>query len=257
MLKDLLTHPLARGIDLDDPRTTILRKRILEEKRFLRHIYEEWYQLLLASLPPMEGLVLELGTGAGFLRDFLPGLITSDVLPLPDMSVVMNAYQIPFQDASLRGILMIDVLHHLAAPRTFFAEATRCVKPGGVITMIEPWVTPWSRLVYTLLHHEPFHPEATQWEFPTSGPLSGANGALPWMMFHRDRCRFTSEFPEWRVRSIDPDMPLSYLLSGGVSWRSFMPAAAFKPVRWLEKHLKPWNHGLAMFARISLDRVDD
>ncbi len=213
-------------------------KRILEEKRFLRHIYQEWYQLLVAFLPPGEGLVLELGTGAGFLRDYLPGLITSDVLPLSDVSVVMDAHRIPFQDASLRAILMIDVLHHLAAPGSFFAEATRCVKPGGVMIMIEPWVTPWSRLVYTWLHHEPFHPEAAQWEFPTSGPLSGANGALPWIMFHRDRSRFTSEFPEWRVRSIDLDMPFSYLLSGGVSRRAFVPGAAFKPVRWLEKRCK-------------------
>ncbi len=76
-------------------------------------------------------------------------------------------------------------------------------------------------------------------------------------MFHRDRSRFTSEFPEWRVRSIDPDMPFSYLLSGGVSRRAFAPGAAFKPVRWLEKRVQPWNRFFAMFARICLERTDD
>ncbi len=171
MLKHLLAHPLARGIDPDDPRATVLRKRILEEKQFLRHLYKEWYQLLVASLPPVEGLVLELGTGAGFLRDYLPGLITSDVLPIPDMSVVMDAHRIPFQDASLRAILMIDVLHHLSAPESFFTEATRCVRPGGVMVMIEPWVTSWSRLVHTWLHHEPFHPETAQWGLPDAPVL--------------------------------------------------------------------------------------
>jgi hypothetical protein len=61
--------------------------------------------------------------------------------------------------------------------------------------MIEPWVTPWSRLVYTRMHHEPFVPAAAQWEFLTTGPLSGANGALPYILFSRDRAQFELEFP--------------------------------------------------------------
>ena len=40
MLKHWLEHPLTRGLDLDDPRTTHLRRRVLDEKRFLRRIYE-------------------------------------------------------------------------------------------------------------------------------------------------------------------------------------------------------------------------
>jgi SAM-dependent methyltransferase len=257
MFKDVLAHPLARGVDLDDPRATVLRKRILQEKQFLRHIYDEWYQLLVASMPRVRGPVLELGTGAGFLKDYLPELITSDVLSLPDIGVVLDAHRIPFQDASLRAIVMIDVLHHLSQPAVFFAEATRCVKPGGGMIMIEPWVTPWSRLVHTWLHHEPFRPEASRWGFPTSGPLSGANGALPWMIFHRDRSRFTADFPEWRVKTIDLDMPFSYLLSGGVSMRAFAPGAAYKPVRWLETRQQRWIRKCAMFARIWLERTDD
>ncbi len=34
MLTRLLEHPLTRGLDVDDPRTTHLRRRILAEKRF-------------------------------------------------------------------------------------------------------------------------------------------------------------------------------------------------------------------------------
>lgn len=255
-LKDILAHPLGRGVNLEHPRATILRRRILQEKAFLRQIYREWYSLLCSELPPIEGPVLELGTGAGFLNKSIPGLITSDVMVLPDIAVVLDAHCIPFQDASLRALLMIDVLHHLSDPSIFFAEATRCVKPGGKMIMIEPWVTPWSRRVHKWLHHEPFVPEAKVWQAPTSGPLSGANGALPWIMFHRDRSRFASEFPEWRVKMINRGMPFSYLLSGGLSMRSFVPGAAYGPVRWLERHLRPCEDLLAMFACISLERVD-
>ena len=31
--------------------------------------------------------------------------------------------------------------------------------------MIEPWVTPWSSLIYKKLHHEPFQPRAEGWKF--------------------------------------------------------------------------------------------
>ena len=40
----LLEHPLTKSLDLDDPKTTVLRKRIIQEKPFLRKIYKEWYE---------------------------------------------------------------------------------------------------------------------------------------------------------------------------------------------------------------------
>jgi hypothetical protein len=58
--------------------------------------------------------------------------------------------------------------------------------------MIEPWVSTLSRPIYTRLHHEPFNPDAKDWSFPDTGPLSGANGALPWIIFQRDRHHFES-----------------------------------------------------------------
>jgi hypothetical protein len=151
---------------------------------------------------------------------------------------------------------MTDVLHHLPQPRRFFSEAARCVRSGGVIVMIEPWVTPWSRLIYTKLHHEPFRPEATEWEFPPSGPLSGANGALPWILFERDRTQFEQEFPQWRIQLIKPMMPFRYLISGGVSMRSLMPGWTFSSWRRLEWLFQPWMKSWAMFVQIVLRKVD-
>jgi SAM-dependent methyltransferase len=255
MLKRALIHPLARNIDLDDPKATVVRRQILREKAFLRKLYGEWYRWIVTALPDQPGPVLELGAGAGFLNEYIPGLISSDLLHLPDLSLVLDAHCIPFRDGALRAIVMIDVLHHLPLPRSFFSEARRCVKGGGAVIMIEPWVTPWSTLIYGRLHHEPFQPRAEQWEFPSSGPLSGANGALPWIIFQRDLALFRREFPEWRVKSVDFDMPFSYLLSGGVSMRSLAPGSLFGLVRKLEKALDPWMDHLAMFSRVVLEKT--
>ena len=256
MLQDLLVQPSIRGIDIDDPRTTRLRRRIVRKKSFLRQIYVEWYASIAAVLPDSQGSVLELGSGPGFLKDFIPELIASDIFLCPGIDLVMDGNALPIADRTLRGIAMTDVLHHLCQPRRFFAEAIRCLQPGGVLVMIEPWFTPWSRLVYTKLHHEPFQPKARAWEFPRKGPLSGANGALPWIIFERDRVQFEHEFPELKIRFIELCMPFRYLVSGGVSMRSLMPGCAFGLWRRIENCLYPWMKTWAMFARIVLVRTN-
>jgi SAM-dependent methyltransferase len=254
-LRQWLAHPLTRGLDIDDPATTHLRRRIVREKGFLRYIYQEWHGTIATALPAGQGPVLELGSGAGFLGDFVPDLITSEIFPCADVRVILDGMALPFSEASLRGLVMTDVLHHVPAARRLFAEAARCVRPGGVLVCIEPWVTLWSRLVYTHLHHEPFCPDAAAWEFPPRGPLSGANGALPWIIFERDRAQFEREFPEWHIQEIDRMMPFRYLVSGGVSLRSLMPGCTFSMWWGFEKLLQPWMDRIAMFARIVLRRT--
>jgi SAM-dependent methyltransferase len=253
-LRRLLAHPLTAGLPLDDPATTQLRKQIIASKPFLKAIYDEWYSLLAARLPAIEGGILELGSGAGYCDRFIPGLITSDVLPCPGVQVVADARRLPFSDASLRAIVFTDVLHHMPDVRQFFAEAARCLRSGGKVLMVEPWVSSWSRLIYTRLHHEPFLPEAVDWSFPSTGPLSGANGALPWIVFVRDRERFESEFPLLAIEEIRPFLPFRYLVSGGVGMRSLMPGFTHSAWENLERMLEPQMSKLAMFALVSLRR---
>src|SRR5262249_46425235 len=254
MFKTWLAHPLTRGLDIDDPCTTHLRQQIIQEKSFLRQIYQEWYREIVGALPSAQGAVLELGTGGGFMSDFVPTLITSEFFYCPKIRAVVDGLHLPFVAKSLRGIVMTNVLHHLPQPRLFFSEATRCVRSGGVVAMIEPWVTPWSRRVYSYLHHEPFDPESPSWELPTSGPLSGANDALPWIIFARDRTKFEQEFPQWRIETIKPIMPFRYLISGGVSSRSLTPVWSFGLWRQIENALGYWSNQLAMFAYVVLRR---
>jgi len=243
-------------MDLDDPATTQLHRRIIREKPFLKRIYDEWYGLLADALPGGPELVLELGSGGGFLDEVVPNLVTSDVFECEGLDLLCDGCRLPMPDGSLRGIAMVDVLHHIPNAEAFFSEATRCLKPGGVVTMIEPWVTKWSTHVYPRLHHEPFVPSAKDWTFPNCGPLSGANGALPWIVFHRDRERFEKQFPCLHIESVRPMMPLRYLLSGGVSMHSLTPGFSVGFWRMVEALMQPQMHHLAMFAHIALRRTD-
>jgi len=252
LLRHLLAHPLTRGLDLDDPRTTALRRKVIESKPFLLRIYQDWYRWLNQQVPAGLGAVVELGAGAGFLREYIPGLMATDVLYLPGIDCVLNGERLPFEDDALKAIVMSNVLHHMPHVRHFFAEAQRCLRPGGVVAMIEPWMTPWSRFVYATMHHEPCDPRSVEWEFPSSGPLSSANEALPWICLQRDRSTFDKAFPELSIETIEPIMPLRYMMSGGIAMRNLLPAWSYGPLGLFEQ-VWPINRG-ALFARLLLRR---
>jgi len=255
MLKKLFTHPLTRGQNIDTPRCTELRRSIIRNKAFLRQVYINWYKTLNVLLPPEEGPILELGSGSGFLKDFIPNLITSDIFQIEGMGLVLDGQRLPFKNDSLQGMVMVDVLHHIPDVTSFFTEATRCIKPCGAIVMVEPWITRWSGFIFRYLHHEPYRPETKQWDFAGGGPLSQANLALPWILFSRDRKEFQRRFPKWRIKQVTLHTPLCYLLSGGVSLRNMLPGCLFGPCRQIENMLTPWMSSLAMFATIALVRV--
>jgi len=256
-VKEVLGHPATRNADIDAPATSMDRRHLIREKVFLRRLYADWYAKIKRSLPTdFAGPIVELGSGGGFLKEVVPNLITSDVLMLSHIELVLNGQDMPFRENSLKGIILIDVFHHIAGVDKFLAEAARCLKPGGVVVMVEPWNSCWSRLIYKNFHHEPFDVETENWEIPSGGPLSRSNQALPWIVFERDLAIFGEEFHHLRLESVIPHTPFRYILSGGVSFRSLMPAYFFGVWSRLEELIEPWMKYLAMFATITLVRTD-
>lgn len=91
VLKSYLAHPLVRNLNIDAHETSMLHSRIIREKSFLRLIYEQWYTSISKSLPnDITGPVLEIGSGGGFLKDSISGLITSDILQVPNVDIVLD-----------------------------------------------------------------------------------------------------------------------------------------------------------------------
>ena len=108
--------------------------------------------------------------------------------------------------------------------------------------------------MYRYLHHEPVDLDIRSWQLPEGGPLSTANAALPGIVFGRDVKRFELEFTRWRIKEKVLHTPFGYLLSGGDSFRSFVPGALFETCCRFEKSLAPFMPGLAMFATIVLEK---
>ncbi len=270
-LLDLLKLPEAKGIqDLDAPETTLLHRRIIQSKPFLKNLYLDFYSTFKKYCPEIVGArfiapsagaincaptVVELGSGGGFLKEIYPNVVTSDILPLPGIDRCFSALEMPFEDSSVDAFLMIDVFHHIPDSGKFLKELDRCLKPGGKAVMIEPANTPWGRFIYSNFHHEAFEP-GEGWGLPqTGGPLSCANGALPWIVFVRDRKKFSAEFPELKIRLIEPHTPFRYLVSGGVSMRQLLPSFTYPLVKGGEWILSPFNSFLGMFYTIVVEKT--
>ena len=241
-------------MDIDSVQTTLRHRELIRTKRFLREIYRETYQFYLDNLPEGEGGVLELGSGGGFIKEFIPTAYTSDVVPLPEVDVVCTAERLPFPSASLRAIVMMNVFHHIQEVSKFLTEAVRVLIPGGRIIMVEPAHTWLSRIVYSNFHHEPFDPSQVAWELPPGGRLSRANDALPWIVFWRDRAEFVSRFPALSIHMADEFMPFRYILSGGLSLPQLLPSWAYPLVVGIERILYPLRGMLGLMAKIVVER---
>lgn len=235
---------------LDDPHTTAVRAGRLRRPGYLRALYLSWYAEIYARLPDCAGEVLELGSGGGFLDECIPDLRTSDVMPVPDVELQVDARTLPFADDSLRAVVGTNVLHHVPNIERFLGEVVRTLRDGGRLIFIEPWPTLLSKPIYRHLHHEPFD-MTRDWSIPPGGPLTAANGALPWIVFQRDRGLFADRFPGLRIRGVDPMMPFSYLAGGGIGRSWPLPEWLFHGIRMLERPLD----ALGLFAILTIERA--
>jgi len=251
-----LRLPETRGIkDLDDPATTLLHAEIIQRKPFLKKVYIDFYKQFREAVADIEHkVVVEIGSGGGFIKEVIGNAITSDVLALPNVDMIFSAVRMPFEESSVDAFFMFDVLHHIADPRAFFKETLRCLKTGGKMVMIEPSNTWWARFIYKNFHHEQFDPEG-RWELEAGGPVSLGNGALPWIIFSRDREVFEKEFPSLKVAGMRNHTPLRYLLSGWLTLRQLAPSFSYPLVKAIEYVLSPANNLLGMFQTIELEKV--
>ncbi len=229
-------------------------RQIIEKKKSLQLYYLETYQKYQNCLNrcPPQGVALELGSGGGFVKQVLPEVITSDLIPYEGVDQVIDATHLNFADQSLRAIFLSNVFHHIPDVEAFLKEANRCLLPEGRIFISDPYYGRLSSWIYQYLHHEPFDPDAKSWSFKSSGPLSDANGALAWIVFQRDLSRFTKTFPQLKLVHFQPHSPLRYWLMGGLKRWNLLPKSLFKIATRLDNSLVRLSPHFASFVDIEL-----
>src|SRR5262249_2028772 len=152
----------------------------------------------------------------------IPGLITSDVVEgVADR--VIDARSLPFETGSLGAIFLTHVFHHLPDATLFLREASRVLKPGGVIAMVEVAHTRFAKFFFSNFHPEPYDDTTPTWEFSQADSMLDSNQALSWIVFKRDVARFHKLFPEFSLEPPEFLPWFTYLLAGGVTMRNVIP----------------------------------
>lgn len=255
-----LMEPRARLYPVDSAECTAAHRQVLRAKPLTRRVFERFYrecraldEALFGATP---GLRWEIGSGAGFMAELYPEVITSDVKTVHFVDLAASGDRLPVPDGALRAVYAINVFHHLADPRGFFREMCRALARGGGIVLIEPYHGWLARRVFRRLHaSEVFDMSAPGWESSAAtGPMSLANQALSYVVLRRDRAVFETEFPELEIVVERPHTHLLYLLSGGVNYRALAPAWTAGAIEWLERALSPLAPLLALQQTICIRR---
>jgi SAM-dependent methyltransferase len=248
---------MSKGICLNERQ--IGHRRLWEGKQSVRLLYQDFHRQLLDACP--EGRILDIGSGTAHIKQFRPGAICTDILPFPGIDVVADAHRLPFPDDFFAGAVMLDVMHHLEQPIEFLKEASRILKSGGRLAMMEPAMTLIARQFYRSFHEEPVEMQADPFApvvvNPERDPFD-ANQAIPSLLFASRSARERVErvIPGLRVRKVKWLSLFAYPLSGGFQSWSLMPAALVGPMLAFEESVPEIIRKLIAFRMmIVLERI--
>tara|TARA_X000001036_G_C20545458_1_gene752123 strand:- start:316 stop:1098 length:783 start_codon:yes stop_codon:yes gene_type:complete len=241
--------------DLDSAGSNEILKQIINKNYLLKKFYIECYNLFRQELiieNRLESKILEIGSGAGFIKDIIPNTITSEIVELKDIDLKMDATKLEFLDNNIDAILLLNVLHHISNPEKFIFECQRVLKKNGIILMIEPANTWLSRIIYKNFHHEDFD-EFSDWYLKEGGRLSASNQAIPSIIFERDIKKFKKKFPNLLLTKKYKFKPFHYLFSGGFSYKPMFNGYFFNLlIKLVEIILFPFNRFLGLFMFIKI-----
>ena len=228
------------------------------EKPTLRAIYDDLYQKI--ENVALTGDTLEIGGGIGNLQIGGGRVIKSDIQHSVGVDVVADAQNLPFENKVFSNIVLFDVLHHLQCPLLFFAEAQRVLKPGGRVIMMEPGITPISKLLYKMGHEEPVE---MGWDMNDPCKVDAdkdpydSNQAIPTILFKRDPQLFLTAVKGFKIHSSDWLSLFAYPLSGGFKSWSLLPYKWVYTMLKIEEKILPFLGSLMAFRLMVVLEKDE
>lgn len=259
-LLDILRDPLLKNMDIDGASRLELHRKILKKKRILRDVFTDFHHLfrkLDRNFLSGAGLKVEIGAGVSPMRDSYPEVLATDIVDTHHLDRVINAEAMDFSTDSVRVIYGQNCFHHFPHPDKFLCELERVLVPGGGAILLEPYYGPLATFLYKrLFHTEGFDKTYQSWETPIAGPMNGANQALSYIVFIRDRNIYEQKHPSLKI--VHQELAgnyLKYLLSGGLNFRQLLPDSFTGLISLLERLISPLNRWAALHHVIVIRKV--
>ena len=87
--------------------------------------------------------------------------------------------------------------------------------------------------------------------------MRGANLALPWVIFERDRLKFAHRFPSLRIKDVRYHSALTHVLAGAFSLRSMVPPPLVAPLFAFEKGITRLAPKLGAMMTIDVEKGEN
>jgi SAM-dependent methyltransferase len=219
-----------------------INRAIWERKPALRAVYRGFYeQIAAATTSRVPGQTVELGSGMGNIKQFLPHCVTTDIFNNTWLDRVETAYALSFSNSSVANLILFDVFHHLEFPGNAFEEAARVVAPGGRMIIFDQDMSLLSRWICRVFHHEPVSMgKQLRWNAPVD--FSTASSAYYAATENAYRCFVRGELSEqraakWKLVECRRICSFAWLGCGGFRGKQLYPAGALPLIRLVDRLL--------------------
>jgi SAM-dependent methyltransferase len=227
-------------------------------KPVLRAIYDDFYSLITCELNSLSGKkTVEIGSGIGNLKRFVPDCICTDVFDNPWIDQVENAYQLNFRDGEVANLILFDVWHHLEFPVAALQEFHRVLDTGGRLILFEPCISVLGGIVYGV-----FHPESIGWFRKINLSQKAVDlEQLSYYAAQGNACRFFLQkkyrryLSGFAIKKITKIPATAYVLSGGYSKKQLFPNRQYAKIKKIESLLKGMPNLFATRLLIVLEKL--
>ena len=246
-----------RPVWADESRMTQEYRGVWDSEPVLRRFYRDLWGM---AMSPVTGApVVELGGGAGFIRECYPEVITTDLNRFPSTQLVCNATRLPFETESVGNFIAVAFFHHCVDPKLLFDEVQRVLKPGGRFVILDPYISPLARLIYTFgteedcdLSEPPFGVTVGK----AGVPLLEANIAKATIIFKKNRPLFERLYPNLRIVALDKINLFRHLIAGSCVQKSPFPRCLYPIAAFADSVLEPVSSFTAIALRVVLEKTE-
>jgi SAM-dependent methyltransferase len=210
-------------------------------KKSLREAYAALYRRISDALcNPVSGHIVELGSGMGNIKSFIPDCITTDLFPNEWIDQTENVYKLSFDSNSLSNLILFDVWHHIEYPADALSEFQRVLCPEGRVIIMEPSMSIIGRVVYGLFHHEPLG-----FNHKFSEKISGLDVSSKTRYFAAQssayrlfkKCEIPPLLANWNILTNEEIVSFLYLASGGFRGPQLYPESFISAIQGLDSLL--------------------
>ena len=239
----IFKEPELLDVNVDSIEFLNSQRMVLKRKDQFKRVLIEFYQRIVnikQKCFKVDGRIIEIGSGISFLNEYIPTLEKTDIKPDPALDRTLDAMNMDLPNSSTKLLIGINCFHHFPDAKKFFTECIRVLKPGGGVILIEPYYGVLSAILYKrLFKTESFDKNQKGWILPQSAMI-GANQALSYIVFVRDKKLFMDLFPELEIIEVAPlNNGIRYLVSGGLNFKQLFPNRLFSVFRVIEIVLTP------------------